>query len=310
MPAWMWTAVLAPAERAGVHGAFGVADPTRGESRTLCLWDLPPPPPARWDRRGVRSATWHGGHLWLLLDDVLVQLDADLNLVGVHRHPLLVDGRRVRGRGGLVLVVGRALDVVLAFEPASRRWPWAMQIRRGAEGPVAVPVDPATELPARSAGLGLDQVLVDGPRLWVSGTGLGALLCIQGGRVVGRRPVPRGASDALPWGDGALFCRSDAGRVGWNGPRKGHLWLPDAAETLPARPGAFDWRSPGGLWPVDGGFVCGAWPGVLQVAAGEPPAWVARVVVGEHAWITDIQPWPAHVAAQPPFQASNRYLPG
>jgi len=166
-----------------------------------------------WDR-GLRGIAIHNQLVYIAASDELFAYDTQFNLVGSWRNPYLKHCHEICIFQDKLYITSTAYDSIIAFDPATSTFDWALQIESNGLDFFPIKFDPRGEdgpLPLNK--FHINNIHIDENGMYFSGLKSGGLLKYDGKQISMVATLPVGTHNARPFGNGILFNDTQADAV-------------------------------------------------------------------------------------------------
>jgi hypothetical protein len=208
LPILLCTTVVRSAHHGSSHGGAYLVDMERGDHRQMLDWnDAAIDWSGRGGDRGLRGIACHGDEVYIAAADEIFVYSPDFRRLRSFRHPCLGLCHEIFIAEDRLYLTSTAFDSILVYDLPARRFIAGHCLRRdAAKGALLYrPFDPAGPgLPDAGDSTHINNVFVEGGRIFVGGVGLDRLIELQDGQATAYARLPTWTHNARPFAGGVI----------------------------------------------------------------------------------------------------------
>lgn len=219
LPKVIATSVIRSVSQGQSHGGVYLVDMDTGGITQVVDWNTTS---INWEGRGLdrglRGIAIFQGNILIAASDEIFVFDRNFSIVNSFRNPYLKHCHEISIAGTNLFLTSTGFDSILVFDLARERFIRGYCIRptamTGWLGLAAFdPEQPGGPLPADT--IHINNVVHDGRKIVVCGTGLQNLLYIESDRLIPGPPVPKGTHNAFLYNGLVLANHTEADCVAY-----------------------------------------------------------------------------------------------
>jgi hypothetical protein len=202
------TTVVRSAHHGSSHGGAYLVDLASGRHRQMLDWnDDTIDWSGRGGDRGLRGIAFHGEEVYIAASDEIFVYSPDFRRLRSFRHACLSLCHEIFASAGRLYITATAFDSILVYDLEARRFVEGHCLRRDMSAGRLLyrRFDPeGPDLPAAGDSTHLNNVYVEGDRLFVGGVNLDRLIELSDGKAVAFARLPTWTHNARPFAGGVI----------------------------------------------------------------------------------------------------------
>jgi hypothetical protein len=214
LPKVIATSVIRSVNQGESHGGVYYVDLATNQAIQVVDWNTTS---IGWEGRGLdrglRGIAFYRDRIYIAASDEIFVFDKHFKIVGSFRNPYLKHCHEISISGSRLFITSTGFDSVLIYDLAQEKFTrgYCFRPRATANTPgltVFDPQQPGGPLPGDT--IHINNVIHDGAKVVVCGTGLRNLLYIIDDTLSSGSPVPKGTHNAFLYGGGVLTNHTEA----------------------------------------------------------------------------------------------------